>query len=344
MKLHKKILIIKVDHIGDYILFRNLLKPLRKKYPNSKITLIGNNSYKNIFENYDSNEVDKFIGINQKMFYNNKKYRDKVLNELSKSKYDIIIHPTFSRIYVVDEFISKINAIQKISPKGDSFNQSAKSKKISDKFYTALIKNPEMRLNKFGTSTKIRTHEFDKQKAFFSKLLNQDLTKIPISLKYKKNKQNNYAIIFPGADSKLRMWSPKKFTKIANFLSVKYKLKILVCGNGKDITSAKKIIKNSKINIKNMVNKTSLSELINLIGNAKIIITGNTCAAHIAAATKTKFVCIDTGIFHGRFLPYPNMNSTSKLCLPPLYFKNFHGPINLVSSKQVKNKIIELIK
>jgi len=344
MRNHKKILIAKVDHIGDYILFRNFLKPLKEKYPDFKITMIGNNSYKDIVEKYDSKEISKFIGINQKKFYNSKRYRSEALTKLLGEKYNILIHPTFSRLYVVDEFISKINATQKISPVGDSFNQKVKLKKISDKFYTTLIKNPEMRLNKFNTKTKVRIHEFDKQKSFFSKLLNLNLTKVAIHLEYKKSKQNDYAIIFPGADSKLRMWSPRKFAKVADFLNINHGLKILICGNGKDAISAKKIIKNSKVNIKNMVNETPLPELINLIGNAKIIITGNTCAAHIAAATKTKFICIDTGIFHGRFVPYPNMNSISKLCLPPFYFKNFHGPINLISSKQVKDKTDKLIK
>lgn len=361
-----KILIVKVDHIGDYVLFRNFLKPLKEKYPNSKITLIGNKSYKDIVEHYDSKEVDKFIGVNQNMFYNDEKYRD-AIHESLELKYDMIIHPTFSRVFTIDELISRINAKQKIAPRGDAFNQNYKLKEMSDNFYSELITTPgiygistESYVDEFNNQSSlfskllkirldrpnqinVRVHEFEKQMVFFSKLLDMDLNKLFLSIEYKKNNKDKYAILFPGATSKLRKWSPKKFAKIANFLCSQYGLKIVICGSADDINSAEKIIKNSKANIENMVNKTSLPELIDLIGNAEIAIVGNTGAIHIAVATKTKSVCIDTGIFHGRFVPYQNMDSMTKLCLPFFYFRNFHGPINLVSVSQVKNKIIELI-
>ena len=55
----KNLLIVKMDAIGDYILFRNFLKAIKedKKYSKYKITLCGNSVWKDISEKFDSKET-----------------------------------------------------------------------------------------------------------------------------------------------------------------------------------------------------------------------------------------------------------------------------------------------
>ena len=58
-----KLLIVKLDEIGDYILFRNLLKFIREanKFRDYSITLCGNKAWKEIFDLYDSEFVENTI-------------------------------------------------------------------------------------------------------------------------------------------------------------------------------------------------------------------------------------------------------------------------------------------
>ncbi len=62
------LLLIKLDSIGDYILFRNFLSFIRKnhKFSNHRITLIGNIIWKDLSETFDneSETSEKLIDIN----------------------------------------------------------------------------------------------------------------------------------------------------------------------------------------------------------------------------------------------------------------------------------------
>lgn len=319
-----KILIVKLDKIGDYVLFRNFLKPLREKYKNAEIILLGNKTYKNIVDTRDKEYIDKFIGIQQGSENN-------LLKELYKEEYDIILHPTYSRTLSIDMFIDSLNAKEKITFKGNEANQGKKIKETSDDFYTRLIKVNNSQ------------HEFDRYKDFFEQLLGRRLPEINFNIDYKKKKVDDYVLIMPGASSRLRRYSSKKLIKLTNFIDEKYNLPILLCGSNDDKKACLEIMNKSNANIRDCSGEINLNKLIDHIGNAKLVIVGDTCGVHISVATKTPVVCLGTGIFYGRFLPYPEEYNDFRLCLPPLYFKNFHGPINLITTKKIKEKIGELL-
>ena len=65
----------------------------------------------------------------------------------------------------------------------------------------------------------------------------------------------------------------------------------------------KRLIEYSPINL---VDKTTLTELIEIIRLARILISNDTSAIHIAAGVDTQSVCILGGGHYGRFLPYPD--------------------------------------
>jgi ADP-heptose:LPS heptosyltransferase len=59
------------------------------------------------------------------------------------------------------------------------------------------------------------------------------------------------------------------------------------------------------IPIKDACGQTTLPELAGVIANAKLTVTNDTSAAHLAAALCTPAVAILGGGHFGRFLPYP---------------------------------------
>ncbi len=58
---NKSILIVRLDAIGDYILFRNYLEIIKNTFKNYRVILAGNITWKNIAEELDREFVDEFI-------------------------------------------------------------------------------------------------------------------------------------------------------------------------------------------------------------------------------------------------------------------------------------------
>ncbi|MDW8465862.1 MAG: hypothetical protein RML35_06685 [Chloroherpetonaceae bacterium] len=63
----KTLLILRLDEIGDYVLFRNFLKEIREseRFKDYKITLCGNAAWKDLAEAFDKESVDEFIWISK---------------------------------------------------------------------------------------------------------------------------------------------------------------------------------------------------------------------------------------------------------------------------------------
>ena len=91
----KSLLLIRLDAIGDYVLFRNFIEVLRKnnKYKDYSITLLGNSAWKSLSQELDGEYIDNFIWLDRSKFYNDLFYRYKKLQELVSNGYEIILSP-----------------------------------------------------------------------------------------------------------------------------------------------------------------------------------------------------------------------------------------------------------
>jgi len=105
----------------------------------------------------------------------------------------------------------------------------------------------------------------------------------------------NLCIINPGAAyGEAKRWEAAKFGETASALSAQYDIAIVGAPNEAAIgVEAENIlIKNGVANYRNLVGKTSMRELIDLIASAKLFITNDSGPMHIAAAFKTPTIAI----------------------------------------------------
>ena len=300
-KKHKTILLIRLDAIGDYVLFRNFIKILKNEYKDCKITLVGNIAWKSLAEVFEKDYIDKFIWVNRKHFERNPIYRFKKLKEITNQGYEIIINPTYSRTFFVDDSIVKVaNAKEKIGSIGDLSNIKKWQKNISDKYYTKLIPAKDEIM-----------FEFYRNKEFFENLLNKELNiKKPfIKLPNKKldyDLPDRYAILFIGASASFRKWGIENFVEIGKFLKEKYDYEIVVCGGPTDIKDSKKFKNLANYNYIDLVGKTSLLDFLYVVYNGNLMIANETSAPHFAVALEmTNIFVISNGNHFGRFTPYP---------------------------------------
>jgi len=309
----KTLAIIRLDAIGDYILFRNYIEILRKskKFKNYKITLCGNKNWKNLAIHFEKDLVDEFIWIDKLRLQHNSFYLFRVLKTMYKKRFEIVLYPNYSRDAVTDLVARATNAPVRIANAGDQMNIKPHQKEITDTYYTKLIiPSPEV------------IHEFYRNKEFIKQLLGERVAiKKPHldtgSVRFDFNPNYKFAVLFPGAGTKKRMWDAKNFAVVADYLFEKYGLKILISGSKQDkylSDEISQLTKKAKV-----IDKTghTLCELSVILSKAEIIMTNDTSAAHIGLAVGTKTLVVLYGRHFGRFFPYPSKISPYATAIYP---------------------------
>ncbi|MEI6480333.1 MAG: glycosyltransferase family 9 protein [bacterium] len=350
---NKTLLIIKLDAIGDYVLFRNFLEEIRTSstYKDYKITFLGNSVVKDLSETLDKAFVDEFIWIKKRNVFKNPLSILKIA-DLIYNKFNTTIHATYSREFIGDLLVKLSGSETRIGFYGDCNNISEKEKNKTNTWYTKLVPiDPKINF------------EFYKNKSFFSQILNSELIikKPYIDL---KNLQistppilpSNFVLLFPGAQQNFRRWPADKFQSIANYLINKYNLDIVICGSKSDSALANIINPDDNKRIFDLTGKTSLTQLIFIISKAKLVISNDTSGAHIGAALDIPTIILSQFNHYMRFVPYPSEISDKMFCLLPHIFDTVPQneliekfklgsdvDISLISIDDVKEAIIKTI-
>lgn len=314
-KSNKKILIVKNDSIGDYVIFNAFITEIKNsnKYKNYSVHLLTNNKLKTIALDLNSNVLDKIIVLDNSHCFENIANFISFFWSLKKEKYECVMHPTYSPNWETLRVIKYTSAKYKIGYDGDLSNINQAYKEKYKNVYTTTL-----------TSKLNLPHEFERNYEFFSTVLggNLKLTKPEIYTNLKNSVESNIVLICPGAQYAFRIWS------LANFAEVIIKLNteqphlkfIIVTGPNEDnlFYGIKEhcalFVEHFKI--------SSMKNLVELIIKSKFIICNDSSSAHIAVACDKQIVCVTNANHYKRFIPYPeNMLVKQQVVLPPLFLK-----------------------
>lgn len=312
----ERVIIIKLDAIGDYILIRNFLEEFRNsdKYQNCEITFLGNGILREFVESFDDEIFNKFIWIDIQKLTARKYFIQKLLFQirLLRKGYDVLINCTHSRDERRESIINCIRAKQKIASVGDLANYKSLNKLLmGNKKYTVLV--PIRGIDVF---------EFERNRDFFEFVLEKKLS-TKLEIQSGEIQKSNELVIFPGAGNNRRIWNYIKYASLLNLLPNGLSIKFLGGNEVNSLVSNILSICNSKNNIINLCGKTNITQLVNQIQNAKLVLTSDSSALHIAAATNTDCICISNGNHFGRFHPYPKkLNKPVHIVYPDHNFYN----------------------
>lgn len=300
IKNEKRIFIIRLDGIGDYILFRNFIEIIYKseKYKDYKITLCGRDRWKDLAETFDRKYVDDFIWINRESFNKKISYRYSILKRIRKRNYTFFLQPVYSSAYL--DIAQAIKAKRKFTYLNNQLGKV--DKLLMKKIYT-----------NFNSTTDDIQFEFERNKSLIENFINEkiNITTPYFKLKSLKGIRKNigkYIILFPGAGFEIRRWNTSYFVEVIDYLTKeKSNYKIAIIGGVKEKEIGKIIVKsaNNSKNIINLAGKISLSEVVYWVKESSLLLSNETGIVHIAAALNTKTICISNGNHFGRFHPYP---------------------------------------
>jgi len=308
-----KILIVKNDAIGDYVLFNIFLFEIKQsiKFKNYSIDILTNERLKPIVKELNNDLVNTIHTTNNDVFI----YWGKFLhyfNILKKERYEYILHPTYSANWETHYFVKYIKAKYKIGFDGDLINISEEYKKKYNPIYTSLIK-----------SHKRYIHEFERNLEFFKIVLQKNITinktYLPIIIE-ERSENSNVILICPGAQHSFRIWGTKNLAElILSLQNWKSNLQFVVAVSPNEIQLYESI--KSQCNVPIIIhNITSISKLCIQMQQSKLVICNDSSAAHIAVANNVNSICISNGNNLGRFVPYPKwMNIKQTVILPPVF-------------------------
>jgi ADP-heptose:LPS heptosyltransferase len=301
----KRLLIIKTDAIGDFILFRNFIEEVKvsMKYRDYEIELLGNELWKDLVLAYDSRLISKFYFTKALRLYYKPGEVFKLGWRLFCRKYEVVLNPSSTRIFITDGLAALCAAKQSIGFESDTEGIEQKYKTKTDKFYS----------HKLSLLPSVY-HEFGRNKFFFQEVLGETITLskpvIPVGPGVKSG-----IMIFPGAGIKKRGWEAEKFISLIKLIQQNTAQTIYIAG-GPDEKEANEFISSAAPgNLINLTGQTSLPQLAQKIASSKLVIGNDSSAIHMAVAADAPSVCITGGGHFDRFVPYPDEFTGAPLCV-----------------------------
>lgn len=278
------LLIYRIDLIGDYVISKDFLRLVRNcpKFKDYKIVFLGNSVLTDFILKFDRQYIDEYIAFDRNLF-KYRFYKKSLIEQINKYKYDYTFNYMSIRNTYSEFITANINSGKKCGILGLAINLKPEEKAEYDKLYDCLY-DVNNNYSNCGLELLNKVTEIDNGKYIHS--YNYDQNK----LRHFEQKYNKpYAIIFPSASQEIKRMPFEKFMTLAKHLHDKYNFLVYICGSKKD----KKIFKKYNIKkpyIKDLCGKYKLSELPYLFKNAKILLTNDTCAMHIANCTQTTSV------------------------------------------------------
>lgn len=298
----KRVLIVRLDAIGDFVLWLDAAKELVNAYQcqGYTVTVMANDTWADWFASFGY--ADAVWPVNRQKLQYDLAYRWKVLKQVRTNNYEVALQPTFSReLLTGDTMIRVTAALKRIGSQGDCANIRQWQKKISDRWYTTLVPASEAPLMELE-----RNAEFMRGLGFSYYCAR--VASIPATLSLAEDLRPNqpYYIIFPGASWVGKQWPAENFAALLCAVYHHTGWLAVLCGGTSEWSLCDSIAAASGVTALNLAGKTSLAQLAELIRSACLLVGNDTSAIHIASAVGTASVCILGGGHYGRFMPYPS--------------------------------------
>jgi ADP-heptose:LPS heptosyltransferase len=326
----KKILIVKLEGLGDFIVFIPSLLQYKRIFKGSSITLVVDNSInKAIAERYIDETLTDVILLDSKKFSKQFSYRFAFCKMLYLENFAVAINPIYYRRNISDFLIKVSRATKRFGFYG--YDVEIGNKKDTRRPFTVYVPVGDPRAN-----------EFERHKVLIAAigLFNEDdyrltfpITKEDIQCTRKiiashNLKEKEYVVFFPGAGRDASRWEPEKFGVIAGYC-IEKGYDVVVLGSPTEKERARIIIESTPKEIRSHVHdfttKTNVFETAGVISLAKAHIGNDSGPTHLAEALRTTIVC-PLGL--GHFMEfYPSrriptniiVSATDKSCLYDLY-------------------------
>jgi ADP-heptose:LPS heptosyltransferase len=291
----KRLLIIRLDDIGDYLLFRNQLAMYKKsaRWQDHRITLLGNASWQELFTLLDAASVDDTVWVNKNQYLVDAAYRLALWERLRAGGFDTVIAASRTRPLQLDDLCMLAAAP---SQRFGSVNTYIHPEwnRVSDALYDRLFQAIETQSHEF---------EFNGQLTSWLCGIRYPGSRPSIELQRCSPKAGDYILCFVGANTRSKRWPARRWIEFIALHGLESRSRVILAGAGKAETDAATRIAEST-NAQSIAGQVSLVDMLDWVAGAKAVITNDTMAAHMSASCNRPTVIIANGVNYARFTDY----------------------------------------
>ena len=277
----KRILIVKLDHIGDVLLATPVLTNLRLAYPNTELHALTGTWSRVILENHP--DVDKVLEYNSPMFCRHAqptsvKDTFQLYRHLRKQKYDLLVElrgdwriGLFSLLRVTPKRISRA-ALQIANRLGFlQFSGTHETIRNLDVLKHVGIPTPQQ-------NTTFSVPKEDEKWA--SNFIEDQQIK----------REHPLIAIHPGSPIILKRWHPERYAELADWLIDQKNAQIIFVGVKDEIPVIDHIQDMMQGESINIAGETTITQLASILQRCPVFIGNDSGPMHLAAAVGTKTI------------------------------------------------------
>lgn len=305
----KKLVIIRKDGLGDYIIFYPTIRYYKVLYPDYKISLVVSKIARDFSAKIK--DVDDFIYFDNKKFSSDFFYRRKFLLDLKRSGFETAIYPVYSRESIGDFMVWLTDAREKVGVDGDDGCMPDETRLKNNSIYDKLIKIPDNIKSEFERNIYfIRSLGANVPEIAFPTLSLNDneIDKSEKIIAESGLAGKKFCIIYPAAGQVYKIWPADKYAKIVSYISAKGIIPV-ICGFGEEHKLASEIKKglSDKEQVVDLVGRLDILTLGALLKKSLFYLGSDTGVAHLSVAVGTPAICLIGGGHFGRFFPYGDL-------------------------------------
>ena len=324
----KRVLIVRLDAIGDYVLWRNCLRFVRRcdKYKDAHVTVLGNPAWRNLAETFDGDCADEWIWVKDRGALFRKGYenllpygiwhrrvaaaQDALRAKLSAYRFDEVISPVAFPDVLLDELVAGIAPVT-ISVANGSRARATEFSRFLDPGEEPFV-------------------------FFRNKAIAEELAEEPCGARLELKvgevpPRTKRILFFTGASHWTRRWPRCRWRELASLLPSGYEVAEAPQGG-------------------------SLADFAKFVASCAAVVSNDTMALHVAAALDVPAVGIANGVSgRGSFWPYPEaLGKRVVVCVPakvpqvnvPLLGSRLaqYLALSSVSAREVAGAVAEVLK
>ena len=318
----KKLLIIRVDDIGDYLLFRNQL-PMYKRSPRWKdhvITLLGNSSWKAIFSEFDASGVDDTVWVDKKEYLASAAYRLDLWDLLRRRGFGTVIAPSRTRPMLLDDLCMLAAAPLRTLGSANTHVHS-RWNRISDSLYQQLFEPSQAAIHEFDFNVEFNAwaseRRYEGRRPEFDSWFEPPHT-------------DSYVLCFVGANTRSRRWPVKRWIEFIRLYRRHYSGRVILAGHAPVEVEMARII-GERTGAESIAGTTSILGFLGWVAGARAVLTNDTMAAHMSASFNRPTVIIANGVNYTRFTEYANAGIGNVVTVYPDVFNRIRKRTGIVS-------------
>ena len=277
----ERILVIKLDHLGDVLLATPVFSNLRRAYPNAELHALTGAWSRVVLERHpDVNRVVEYDSPDFCRTGQPTSLREtlKLYRQLRCQKYDLMVD-------LRSDWRIVWFAFGRLTPK----RLSRAALQVENKLGFAQFSGPHettRNLNVLGQAdipTPVRT-------AIFSVTAEDQKWASDLLATYQVERQHPLIAIHPGSPIALKRWLPERYAELADWLIAQKRAQILFVGVEDEIpiiTEIQARMRGASINI---AGKTTLTQLASILQACNVFIGNDSGPMHLAAAVGTQTI------------------------------------------------------